>query len=75
MARVHTERAINVLAGIMDQTSAPEAARISAAQALLDRGWGKAAQPIENGEDGAFQVVQRIERIIADPANPDRKSV
>lgn len=66
---------MNVLAGIMQQTDAPPSARVSAASVLLDRGWGKPAQPIENGEDGAFQVIQRIERIIADPANPDSKGV
>jgi len=38
LARGHTESAINCLAGIMNKDSAPEAARISAAVALLDRG-------------------------------------
>lgn len=41
LARSHTDSAIKVLSGIMQQKDAPPAARVSAAQALLDRGWGK----------------------------------
>jgi hypothetical protein len=51
LARVHTESALNTLAGIMHQPEAPPAARVSAAQALLDRGWGKAAQIVAGDED------------------------
>lgn len=47
LARAHTETALRVLAGIMEQDSAPHAARVSAATALLDRGWGKPLQSIE----------------------------
>ena len=35
------------LAEICGDTSAPQAARVAAAQALLDRGWGKPTQHIE----------------------------
>lgn len=51
LARSHTEGAIKVLAGIMYQETAVAAARVAAAQALLDRGWGKAPQTMA-GEDG-----------------------
>lgn len=44
LARSHTETALKVLAGIMQETSAPHSARVSAATALLDRGWGKPHQ-------------------------------
>lgn len=47
LARTHTESALKTLAGIMNQPDAPPAARVSAAQALLDRGWGKAHQTAE----------------------------
>ena len=47
LARQHTERAIQTLAGIMDQPKAPMAARVQAAQVLLDRGWGKPHQTSE----------------------------
>ena len=51
LARAHTEKAINVLAGIMQQESAPEAARVAAANSLLDRGWGKPTQAIVGSND------------------------
>ena len=47
LARAHTGKAIEVLAGIMDDPGAAAAARATAAQALLDRGWGKAPVQID----------------------------
>ena len=47
LARVHTATALKTLAGIMEQGDAPPAARVAAAQALLDRGWGKPAQTVD----------------------------
>ena len=41
LARSYTKAAINTLVGIMRQPKAPPAARVMAANALLDRGWGK----------------------------------
>lgn len=55
LARAHTESAINALVGIMNQGEAPPAARVSAATALLDRGWGKPTQPIA-GDDEADPI-------------------
>ena len=46
-----TALAIRTLTGVCGSNVAPAAARVSAAQALLDRGWGKSAQP-HTGEDG-----------------------
>jgi hypothetical protein len=66
LARRHTRAAIKVLAGIMNQADGPATARVSAAQALLDRGWGKASQPLAGDEDG-LAVLARIERVIVDP--------
>ena len=57
LARSHTETAINVLVSIMNQSNAPHAARVSAAQALLDRGWGKPAQAIEMPEGTSGKLV------------------
>lgn len=51
LARAHTESAINTLVGIMQQPQAPESARVAAANSLMDRGWGKAAQIIAGDED------------------------
>lgn len=71
IARSHTEAAINALLSVMNQPESPPAARVAAANSILDRGWGKPAQPIENGEDGAFELIHRIERVIVDPQNRD----
>ena len=72
LARSHTRTALNVLVAVMRNTKATPPARIAAANAILDRGWGKAAQTIENGDDGALELIHRIERIIVDPENPHR---
>lgn len=59
LARVHTETALWVLAKIMSADDAPPAARVAAANALMDRGWGKAAQAIEvTGELIASKVIR-----------------
>lgn len=47
LARSYTEKALKVLAGIMQQEEAPAAARVTAAVALLDRGWGKPQQTVD----------------------------
>lgn len=62
LARRHTSLAINTLAGIARQKSAPAAARVSASVALLERGWGKAQQSVE--VDATLNVVVR--RLIDD---------
>lgn len=51
LARSHTEMAIKTLAGIA-QNGEQEAARVRAAEALLDRGWGKPTQPVDGDGDG-----------------------
>ena len=70
LAKKHSKAAIKVLAAIMNQADGPATVRVSAAQALLDRGWGKAAQR-SAGEDGGLPVLARIERVIVDGAEKD----
>ena len=67
LARSHSRTAVRVLVDIMRSDDATPAVRLSAANAILDRGWGKTAQPIENGEDGVLELIHRIERIIVHP--------
>jgi hypothetical protein len=74
LARSHTRTAINVLVGVMRSKNATHAARVSAANAILDRGWGKAPQALESGEDGALELIHRIERVIVRPEIPDGES-
>jgi hypothetical protein len=73
LARSHTRTAINALVGVMRSRNATHAARVSAANAILDRGWGKAAQALETSDNGAFELVHRIERVIVHPENSDRE--
>lgn len=63
LARAHTESAIKVLAGVMNEPSAPHAARVAASNSLLDRGWGKAAQIIAGDEDAPL-TIRRIEVVV-----------
>ncbi|MBS1060755.1 DUF5681 domain-containing protein [Gluconobacter sp. Dm-44] len=54
LARSHTVTAITALAEIAGSPASPESARVSAANALLDRAWGKAKETVEiSGQDGA----------------------
>lgn len=62
LARSHTVTAITALAEIAGKATATESARISAANALLDRAWGKPKDTValENAEGGQpFQIVIR----------------
>ena len=47
IARAHTDAAINVLVGVMGDDEASPSARVAAASALLDRGWGRPAQTLD----------------------------
>lgn len=60
LARSYTERAIAALVEVLNSDSA--SARVAAANALIDRGWGKAEQPITGAEGGPIQVT-RIELV------------
>lgn len=51
LARKHTDAAIATLIEIGSDAAAPPAARVAAAQALLDRAWGKPSQAIGGAED------------------------
>src|SRR5215813_4692010 len=53
LAREHMPAAIEALASIMNNPKASDAARVSAASALLDRGYGKAPQHID-AEIGSY---------------------
>lgn len=64
LARQHTETAITALVQVCE--SGKPAERVMAATALLERGWGKPAQPIEpNVPAGTNVGVMNV--LIADP--------
>jgi hypothetical protein len=58
LARSHTGISIETLSGVA-KSGTSEAARVSAAIALLDRGWGKPNQPTENKIEGKVEIVLR----------------
>ena len=62
LARSHTELSIQTLAGIA-RNGTSEQARVAAAQALLDRGWGKAPQS-HTGENGEGDIRVTIRHIL-----------
>jgi hypothetical protein len=58
LARNHTERAIQVIAGVMDNGT-EEANRLRAADILIDRGWGRPSQQQTTEIKGKIEVVVR----------------
>ena len=68
LARSYTKAAINTLVGIMRQPKAPPAARVMAANALLDRGWGKAAQLV--AVDGGIKQLVEVKLNVVTAGKP-----
>lgn len=62
LARSHTVACVETLSGIMRAEQSPPSARVQAAGLLLERGWGKAPQPLtgENGEGEITIVIRRL---------------
>ena len=58
----------------MNKQDAPESARVAAANSLLDRGWGKAAQIVAGDPDNPI-TIERIERHIVHAENTDSRSL
>lgn len=78
LARQHTTEAIQVLVQIMWDEKAPASARLSAADKILDRAWGKPTQFI-TGDEQRFRTANEMTddelAIIAaggDPSDPKR---
>lgn len=63
MARQYTVEALEALVAVLREGES-EQAKISAANAILDRGYGKPSQPVDgDGEGGAIPVAHLIELI------------
>ncbi|MBR1170420.1 hypothetical protein [Bradyrhizobium liaoningense] len=69
LARTHTNVAIKTLVQIVRNKDAPAHARVMAANAILDRGWGKPLQPIASEDENPIRFVHRIERVIVHPGD------
>jgi hypothetical protein len=46
LAREHTAKSVEALVDVLDDAEASHAAKVSAATALLDRGWGRPKQDL-----------------------------
>src|SRR6476469_1338661 len=82
LARAHTGEAIETLVSIMTNPKSAPAARVSAANSLLDRGYGKPPQHI-TGEGGPSYVIRAPEPCktaeewvahLGDPSSPTRSN-
>ena len=58
LARAYTHMGVKVLAGIAENGTS-EPARVAAAVALLDRGWGKPKQDASHEVKGEIRVILR----------------
>lgn len=78
IARTYAESALRALVGVMSSENATPAARVAAANSLLDRGWGKSASVMrdDDGDDDELkQKLTQIVRTIVDPENQDGESL
>ena len=77
LARLHTANAIAILGEVMADPKAPPAAKVAAAQALLDRGWGKAPIQINLDVKAKFDDFLRDVGLAAtyDMEHPDGEAV
>jgi Family of unknown function (DUF5681) len=68
IARDHTVGAITTLVNVHKNPKAPPAARVAAATAILDRGWGKPASLyLEGAEQLVIKVVKFSQEQIEEP--------
>lgn len=73
LARQHSRLAINTLAAIARAKGAPEAARVSASVALLERGWGKPQQDVLVGGDIKLTIRKMLDDDLIDVTPEPRK--
>ena len=56
LARQHTRAMIELLVSIAKDPNAPNAARVAAAQVILDRAWGRPMQSVDLGADVTLRI-------------------
>lgn len=71
LAREYGEAAIQVLVEIMTDPDAPASTRLSAAKAILERGWGK--PPAQAKEQPRAAPINRVEWAIVDHRPPENR--
>jgi hypothetical protein len=65
LARVYTRKSIDVLGGYVTSDVVDPDVRIRAIGMILDRGWGKPAQPV-TGKNGEEDIAVTIRTIIGE---------
>lgn len=75
LARTYTRSAIRALVTVMCHPKASAAAKVAAANSILNRGWGKVAQPSGNDASEVRELFEKIERPIVHPQNPDSQGL
>jgi hypothetical protein len=65
LARQYTMQAVEALVAVLDSDSA--AGKVAAANALLDRGWGKPEQTIQGPGENGEHLFKAIERRLVRP--------
>jgi hypothetical protein len=60
LAREYTMQAVTALVAVMT-SSKNDSARVSAANALIDRGWGKSEQPLVGADGGAIKTESKLQ--------------
>lgn len=63
LAREYTEEALNTLLGVM-RASDSDAAKVAAANSVLDRGYGKATTVLSGDEDGGAMKLAHIIELV-----------
>lgn len=65
LAREHTPKAVEALVAVLDNAEASDAAKVSAATAILDRGWGRPKQDLGieiKSDDQAASLLEQARR-------------
>lgn len=70
LARAHAPAALQTLVEVM-QTADSAPARVAAANALLDRGYGKPAQAVEVSGDGGGPMRMLVENVVVASTRSD----
>lgn len=65
LAKAYTEEAIRTLAEVMGNESAPPGARVTAAEKLLDRAWGKAESTVNVNDNRTPRDLSTAELLAA----------
>lgn len=71
-AREYTKDALQTLVDVMRDDEAPHAAKVSAANSILDRGYGKPSTVLSGDEDGG--AIQTVTEIVLRGISPDDTS-